>query len=111
MGYMAKNPIGQKSAKNFPKICQKSAKNFFIICFIYYICCQIFFNVKLLFMKQIEDSVYELLDEAVDDIFVQMHEKYKTLRGDVTPTQAWGLGIAIREVSRLMADQIKQNID
>ncbi len=47
---------------------------------------------------------------GIDDIFSAVHKKHQTKSGDITPTQEYELSLIKKNLSKLIVEQLKQNL-
>ena len=57
-------------------------------------------------MKNLSDSIYEMLDDSVSDIFVTLQERLGITSGDISPL----LALQLEEKTRNLADVIAASI-
>jgi len=60
--------------------------------------------------KEIEKEAYKLIEDAMDDVFNKLHQKYKTVSGDISPSQQFELDNFQENLSKLVTTQVYQNI-
>ena len=56
------------------------------------------------------NKIKEFVEDGIDQIFVDVHMEANTKSGDITPDQAYRLDGIKRKLTRLMYDQVKQNL-
>lgn len=57
-------------------------------------------------MKNLSDSIYEMLDDSVNDIFVTLQDRLGITSGDISPL----LALQLEEKTRSLADVIAASI-
>lgn len=57
-----------------------------------------------------ENIICNIVDEHVNQIFVECHEKCFTVNGDITPGQTFELERITNELKKLIGQQITQNL-
>lgn len=62
-------------------------------------------------MKDLREKLAQLVNESIDYIFIQGHTIAETKSGDITPCQVILLNKIEKELTDLLFDQIKQNLD
>lgn len=66
-------------------------------------------------LSHTEEDVYkytlELLENEIDNIFVDVHQKFNTSSGDITPDQQSELGKITKSLAKLITYQVCQNIE
>jgi hypothetical protein len=66
-------------------------------------------------LSNTEDDILEytknLLNNKIDELFVDIHQEFNTESGDITPDQQFKLDKLIEELSKLITDQVHQNLD
>lgn len=60
--------------------------------------------------QEMNTIILDKLDNLIDDLFSDMHRDFNTQSGDITPQQMHELNDAIFKVSKLMTEQIYQNL-
>ncbi len=60
--------------------------------------------------QEIEKEAYKLIEDAIDNVFNQLHQKYETVSGDISPSQQFELSNFQENLSKLVAKQVYQNI-
>ena len=56
------------------------------------------------------ESIKQLVKDRIDDLFIEAHEKYETSGSDITPEQELEVEIVEDFLTRLLYNQVKQNI-
>jgi len=51
-----------------------------------------------------------LLNDKIEEIFIDIHQKFNTESGDITPDQQFKLDELIEELSKLITSQVHQNL-
>ena len=59
---------------------------------------------------KLEQKTDELVKESINAIFYQLHKKFKTKSGDITPEQDLMLDYYTTQLSKLISEQVKQNL-
>jgi hypothetical protein len=66
-------------------------------------------------MKQLKSNIKkdatELINSCIDNIFTELHEKYNTSSGDITPSQQFQLDESLEMIIDIVTNQIFYNID
>ena len=62
-------------------------------------------------LKTIQDDTKIMLKNELDGILATLHQKYNTISGDIYPEQATKLESSIKDLSKLIAEQIHQNLE
>lgn len=57
----------------------------------------------------IKQFLTEELDKNIDELFVKIHKKAKTVSGDITPDQDFRLQVLKEEIVILMTNQVVSN--
>jgi len=52
----------------------------------------------------------EIISDTIDIAFAELHDRYNTISGDITPEQQGKLESLIEQISELVAEQVYQNI-
>jgi len=61
--------------------------------------------------EDIRQDAQEIISDAIDIAFTELHDRYDTISGDITPEQQGKLESLIKQISELVAEQVYQNID
>jgi len=59
----------------------------------------------------IQDDTKIMLKNELDGILSFLHQKYNTISGDISPQQVLKLESSINNLSKLIAEQIHQNLE
>lgn len=61
-----------------------------------------------------EEDIYkytlDLLEDRINDLFVDVHGEFDTVSGDITPTQSFELGDLKEKLARIISKQVHQNL-
>lgn len=61
-----------------------------------------------------EDDIYkytlDLLEDRINDLFVDIHSEFDTESGDITPTQSFELSDLQEKIAKLITKQVHQNL-
>ena len=61
-----------------------------------------------------EDDIYkytlDLLEDRIDDLFIDIHGEFDTESGDITPTQSFELSDMKEKMAKLITKQVHQNL-
>lgn len=60
--------------------------------------------------EQIKLSAEQYIDEAIDGVFVELHQDYPTKYGDITPMQLEQLDHLKEQLVDLITKQVEQNL-
>lgn len=61
--------------------------------------------------SQIKIDAFKMIEASTDSIFAALHEKYKTISGDISPMQLHQLEEAQKNLIHIITEQVFQNID
>jgi uncharacterized lipoprotein YmbA len=59
---------------------------------------------------KLEKEAQQLLESAINEVFTTLHNKFKTQSGDILPDQVTMLDYYTNQLSKLIAEQVKQNL-
>jgi hypothetical protein len=59
---------------------------------------------------KLQQKTDELVKESINEIFYQLHKEFKTKSGDITPEQDLMLDYYTTQLSKLISEQVKQNL-
>tara|TARA_R100000963_G_C4622387_1_gene89527 strand:- start:413 stop:625 length:213 start_codon:yes stop_codon:yes gene_type:complete len=65
---------------------------------------------ELITKEKIREYAYDILHDHVNECFLEIHEKFPTLAGDITPTQTMLVDQSVDKIADIMADQVYQNL-
>lgn len=60
--------------------------------------------------EQIRLSAEYLIDEAIDEVFNEIHQDFPTKSGDITPNQMEQLDELKEQLVNLITNQVEQNL-
>lgn len=58
----------------------------------------------------IEKRANELIDDHINDIFVELHQEFGTVSGDISPGQSFELTKLQQKIAKIMSDQVHSNL-
>jgi hypothetical protein len=58
---------------------------------------------------KLEKKAEFYLNIAIDEVFIKLHEEFKTKSGDITPEQDIMLTYYLTQLQKLIVQQVKQN--
>lgn len=61
--------------------------------------------------SQIKIDAIKMIEASTESIFAILHEKYKTVGGDISPMQQYQLEEAQENLVHIITEQVFQNID
>lgn len=61
--------------------------------------------------SQIKIDAIKMIEASNESIFAALHEKYKTVGGDISPMQQYQLEEAQQNLVHIITEQVFQNID
>ncbi len=65
-------------------------------------------------LSHTEDDIYkytlDLLEDRINDLFVDVHQEFDTESGDITPDQSFKLSDLKEKIARLVSQQVHQNL-
>ena len=65
-------------------------------------------------LSHTEDDIYkytlDLLEDRINDLFVDVHQEFDTESGDITPNQQFELSELQEKIARLISQQVHQNL-
>ena len=65
-------------------------------------------------LSHTEDDIYkytlDLLEDRINDLFVDVHQEFDTESGDITPDQSFELSSLKEKIAKLITQQVHQNL-
>jgi len=58
-----------------------------------------------------EQKIKEFVEQSTFDLFVKAHEEFNTVSGDITPDQALLLTKIKDDLTKLIVEQVTQNLE
>jgi hypothetical protein len=59
---------------------------------------------------KLDKEAQQLLESAINEVFTILHNNFKTQSGDILPHQVTMLDYYTNQLSKLIAEQVKQNL-
>lgn len=59
---------------------------------------------------KLEKKAEFYLNIAIDEVFIKLHEEFKTISGDISPEQDSMLTYYKTQLEKLIVEQVKQNL-
>tara|TARA_R110002020_G_scaffold4272_6_gene19008 strand:- start:2241 stop:2453 length:213 start_codon:yes stop_codon:yes gene_type:complete len=65
---------------------------------------------ELINKDKIRQYAYDILHDHIDECFLELHDKFPTAAGDITPRQTMLIDQSVDKLSDVMAEQVYQNL-